>query len=214
MATLGAVSDHLPEALRALHADAATARPGGRTARIGEAVMAATLDELSEVGYAALRIEAVAARAGVNKTTIYRRWGNKAGLVATALIERQAEAVPAPDTGDLRQDVLTLLTLVRDALKTPWFSILMREVGPRTGQGGGVGDVLDKLWPERLRSSRVIFERAIARGDLSPDADPDFLIEAMSGPLYFRLLIDRPLDDDFLEKATDLFLDGARASST
>ncbi len=66
---------------------------------MGQAVLDATIAELSEVGYAALRIESVAERAGVNKTTIYRRWGDKAGLVATAFIDRRDEFAPPPAAG-------------------------------------------------------------------------------------------------------------------
>ncbi|MFJ7078942.1 TetR/AcrR family transcriptional regulator [Streptomyces sp. NPDC098781] len=199
------------ERVRHLHADAATARPGGRTARVGEAVIDATLAELGDVGYAALRIDSVAERAGVSKTTIYRRWGDKAGLVATAFIERQSEIAPPPDTGDLREDLLLHLREVREVLYTPWITALVREVGPRSSDVTGVREVLDKIWPERFRLSRAIFARAVERGDLPADIAPGFLLEALSGPLYFRwLMLGQPLSDEFLERTADLVLDGTR----
>ncbi|MCX4511108.1 TetR/AcrR family transcriptional regulator [Streptomyces sp. NBC_01619] len=200
--------------VRHLHADTATARPGGRTARVGQAVIDATIAELGDVGYAALRIDSVAERAGVNKTTIYRRWGDKAGLVATAFIERQSESAPPPDTGDLREDLLLHLGEIREVLYTPWITALVQEVGPRTSEKNDVREVLDRIWPERFRLSRTIFVRAVERGDLPADADPDFLLEALAGPLYFRrLMLGRPLGDDFLEKTADLVLHGARPES-
>jgi AcrR family transcriptional regulator len=203
------------EEVRHLHADAATVRPGGRTARVRQAVIDATIAELSEVGYAALRIETVAERAGVNKTTIYRRWGNKPALVATAFLERHRDVVPPPDTGSLYDDLLTLLIDMRSGLQTPWVAVLLREVGPRSPHSDGVHEVLDKIWPARFRSSRVIFERAIERGELPADTDPDFLIEVLSGPLYFRwLMLGHPLSDEFLQRTAAFVLGGARASHT
>lgn len=208
------MTNSVQQQVRHLHADAATARPGGRTARVGQAVMDATIAELGEVGYAALRIDSVAERAGVNKTTIYRRWGDKAGLVATAFIERQSEIAPPPDTGGLREDLMAHLREIREVLYTPWITALVREVGPRTSEKNDVREVLDKIWPERFKLSRTIFVRAMERGDLPADADPDFLLEALSGPLYFRwLMLGRQLSDDFLEKTADLVLNGARSGT-
>lgn len=194
------------------NADAATSRPGGRTARTGRAVMDATVAELGEVGYAALRIESVAERAGVNKTTIYRRWGDKAALVAAAFVERQGEASPPVDTGDLREDLAAFLREVRRAFDSPWITALIRETGPRSTGDNGIHEVLDKIWPARFALSRAIFTRAIARGDLPPHADPDFLVEAAAGPLYFRwLFLGRELTDDFLARTADLVIRGAAA---
>lgn len=193
-----------------MRADSATARPGGRTARIGRAVMDATIAELGEVGYAALRVESVAERAGVNKTTIYRRWGDKAGLVATAFVERQEELSPPPDTGDLREDLLSFLREVRRGFESPWITALIRETGPRSGGDDGIHEVLDRIWPARFARSREIFVVAMARGDLPPHLDPDFLVEAAAGPLYFRwLLLGRELTDDFLVRTAELVLRGA-----
>ncbi|UGQ09135.1 TetR/AcrR family transcriptional regulator [Yinghuangia sp. ASG 101] len=190
--------------------DAATARPGGRTARTGRAVMDATIAELGEVGYAALRIESVAERAGVNKTTIYRRWGDKANLVAAAFIERQGEVSPPVDTGDLREDLLAFLREVRKAFQSPWITALIRETGPRSTGDDGIHEVLDKIWPARFALSRAIFVNAVERGDLPPDTDPDFLVQATAGPLYFRqLFLGHELTDDFLARTADLVLRGA-----
>src|SRR5579875_1434180 len=155
--------------VRHLHADAATARPGGRTARVAKAVVQATLDELSEVGYREFRIESVAERAGVNKTTIYRRWGSRERLVGTALIETQGALVPIPDRGEVRADLITLLKEIRRALRTPWIAALIKELTVRPADGDGLHVVLDRLWAERFRLSGQVVERAIARGELPSD---------------------------------------------
>ncbi|MBF8188684.1 TetR/AcrR family transcriptional regulator [Nonomuraea sp. K274] len=179
---------------------------------VGEAVIDATIAELSEVGYAALRVDAVAERAGVNKTTIYRRWGNKVGLVSTALIERRGQLVPPADTGSLRGDLIELLKEIRLGLKVPWVTALQREAGPRTSANADLYELLDMFWPARFKVSGVVFERAIERGELPAGTDPGFLLEVISGPLYFHwLMLGHPLDDDFLERVADFVLHGAQA---
>ncbi|MFB4279553.1 TetR/AcrR family transcriptional regulator [Nonomuraea sp. MTCD27] len=201
-----------PQDVQHLHADAATVRPGGRTARVREAVIDATIAELSEVGYAALRVDAVAERAGVNKTTIYRRWGNKVGLVSTALIERRGQLVPPADTGSLRGDLIELLNEIRLGLNVPWVVALQREAGPRTAANADLYELLDRFWPARFKVSGVVFERAVERGELPAGTDPGFLLEMVSGPLYFHwLMLGHPLDDDFLERVADFVLHGAQA---
>ena len=74
-------------------------RPGGRSARVRADVIAATLAELGERGYAALSLDSVARRAGVHKTTLYRRWGTREELVLEAMLERAGEHISVPDTG-------------------------------------------------------------------------------------------------------------------
>ncbi|MBE1533710.1 TetR/AcrR family transcriptional regulator [Actinomadura algeriensis] len=194
-----------------LHTDAATKRPGGRTARTAKAVLDATIAELGDVGYAALRIESVAERAGVNRATIYRRWGDKPSLVAAAFTARQVETSPPTDTGDLLEDLLSFLREVRRGFDSPWIAALIRETGPGTADNAGLREALDKIWPARFRLSREIFVRAVERGDLPAHADPDELVEAAAGPLYFRrLMLGRPLTDDFLRRTAALVIAGAR----
>ena len=71
-------------------------RPGGRSARVRAAVLEATLDQLAESGYDGLSFEAVAVRAGVHKTTLYRRWSDRTALVLDAMLELSSQTVPVP----------------------------------------------------------------------------------------------------------------------
>ncbi|MFI0353335.1 TetR/AcrR family transcriptional regulator [Actinomadura sp. 9N407] len=205
--------DQPADQAKQLRADAATRRPGGRTARTAEAVLDATITELGAVGYAALRIETVAERAGVNRATIYRRWGDKPSLVAAAFTARQAEVSPPADTGDLYEDLLSFLREVRRGFDSPWITALIKETGPRTADDDGLRQALDKIWPARFHLSREIFVRAVERGDLPAGVDPDFLVQATAGPLYFRwLMLGHPLTDDFLRHTAALVIAGARRS--
>ncbi|MCX2963225.1 TetR/AcrR family transcriptional regulator [Gordonia aquimaris] len=201
----------LKAALRQFNADAATTRSGGRTARVGEAVIDAALIELSERGYANIRIDDVAARAGVNKTTIYRRWGSKSRLIATALVERHAEMNPIPDTGDVHADALTLLKEIWESLRAPWVAPLIAEATTQRSIGATdeVRTVLTELLSSRYRHSKSIFERAIARGELPQSANPELLLEAMCGPVYYRgLVVGLPVDDAYLKSVVQLVLSG------
>uniref|UniRef100_UPI002453FE81 TetR/AcrR family transcriptional regulator n=1 Tax=Nocardia wallacei TaxID=480035 RepID=UPI002453FE81 len=96
-----------------------TLRPGGRTARVREAVLRAAGDLLAESGFAGLDLAEVAARAGVGKTTVYRRWRTPAGLVADVLTEMAETSLPHADTGSLRGDLLANARLVAETLTDP-----------------------------------------------------------------------------------------------
>ena len=91
-------------------------RTGGRSERVREAVLAAALHELTVNGYAALSVEAVASRAGVNKTTIYRRWPTLDDLLVDALMTWSHDAIPGPDTGSIETDLLALGRELADQL--------------------------------------------------------------------------------------------------
>src|SRR4029453_1831526 len=84
---------------------AGSLRPGGRTARTRAAVFEAALDELAERGWDQVRVETIAARARVHKTTVYRRWGSKDRLVAEALEAAADSRIQVPDRGDVGQEL-------------------------------------------------------------------------------------------------------------
>ena len=86
-------------------------RTGGRSARVREAILTAAFGELIDNGYAALSMEAVASRAGVNKTTIYRRWPTLDDLLVDALMEWSHDAFPDHNTGSIETDLLALRSL-------------------------------------------------------------------------------------------------------
>jgi AcrR family transcriptional regulator len=176
-------------------------RPGGRSARVREATLAATLDELAAVGYGELTVEGIARRAGVHKTTLYRRWGGVEALVLEAMLERARERVPVRDTGSLRGDLLALARAVVRNMTTPENEALIRAaaVDPT------LADSMRRFWDERFALDGEIVERAIERGELPAGTDPKLVIETLLGPLYFRLLVTRePCDDAFVERVVDI----------
>jgi AcrR family transcriptional regulator len=186
------------------------ARPGGRSARVRAAVQAATLDELAAAGYSDLTIEAVAERAGVHRTTIYRRWPDKRSLVLGALLDYAADQLPIPDTADLRRDLRLLGQAIDSDLRRPQvYALLCTMVADRPGSSE-LSDVRTQLWTDRRRHAQAIPQRAIERGELPADTDPAALIDMLAGPIYLRRFIqDRPMTaieiDELATRVVDAF---------
>jgi AcrR family transcriptional regulator len=162
-------------------------RLGGRSARVRTAVLAAAVEELAASGMAGLSIQAVARRAQVHKTTLYRRWGSREALVLEALRQQARENVPVPDTGDLREDLIRLATAaVRNAVANePILRASISELAHNTA----VAEVTRQFWQERLALDGHIVHRAIERGEIPPGTDASAVIEGVLGPLHLRFLI-------------------------
>jgi AcrR family transcriptional regulator len=187
-------------------------RPGGRTARVRAAVLTATLDELAEVGYDDLSIDAVAGRAGVHKTTVYRRWPTKPDLVLDATRQRGAQLVPVPDTGSFPRDLEALAQAVAASLATPADQRMSRNLIAASNASPTPDDHSVTFWAERMRLNGQIVERAIARGELPQNIDPNLVIEALLGPLFMRLLMTgEPITADVASDIARLVAAGAPA---
>jgi AcrR family transcriptional regulator len=185
-------------------------RVQGRSARVLEAVLDAALEELGRVGYRALRIEDVAAKSGVNKTTIYRRWPTKMELIGSVL-EHAKEPPTVFDTGSLEGDVRASLYEIRERLHDPRHLAIMRAVMAER-MDPEVNEVVAQLRERYAVVRRQIFERAIARGELSPTVDPQSLLDLMSAPIVTRIVHqNREADDAFLEFLTTVICAGAKS---
>jgi AcrR family transcriptional regulator len=155
-----------------------------KTASITEAA----LEVLAETGYAKLSMEAVAKRAGVGKSALYRRWPGKQEMVTSALGELSVPAVPQPDTGTLRGDIEVLLRAMHDWLTHPLIARILpdlsaaavREPELATWMRIAVGD-------PRREAARAVLDRAAARGELA--ASPDLALDLLGAPIYWRLSV-------------------------
>jgi AcrR family transcriptional regulator len=184
-------------------------RPGGRSARVRSAALAATLAELAETGYSALSLESVARRAGVHKTTLYRRWGNREELVLEAMLARAGERISVPDTGSVRDDLLELARTAAANAASPEVAAMSRAVAAQSPHDDRLAAASRRFWAERLALDEVIVERAIARGEAAPGTDPRRVIEAVLGPIHLRLLLTgEPVDSPFLEGMVALVVAG------
>src|SRR5215207_3585901 len=133
--------------------DTAVARPGGRTARVRATVLDATVAELVEHGYAALSVEGVAVRAGVNKTTVYRRWGGKDSLLVDAVETFAAAEADVPDSGDIDKDLRLWAGSILRTLTGPVSGALVRAVFGGAGDSPQVRDLRHRFW--LIRSTLV-----------------------------------------------------------
>jgi len=176
---------------------------------VRRAVLDATLAELGDVGLAELTLEGVARRAAVHKTTIYRRWGTRERLVLEAMLEQARVGVPVPDTGSLYTDLLALGLGAAATAATPQSQTVLRTVvalGPRDPDTAAASRA---FWVERLSMDAAIVERALARCEVPPDTRPPEVIEAVLGPVYFRLLVTtEPVDDEYVGRVVDRVVAG------
>lgn len=188
-------------------------KPHLRGEPIVREVLDSTIHRLAEVGYGALRIEDVAARAGVNKTTVYRRYPTKQELVRAALMAMTTERFQTPDTGSLRGDLLACAERV---------AYFMGSV-----EGGCMSRVLvvDRLDPElsdivsAIREAndakpKVLFERAVARGEIGSSEHATMLVRTLIGALHNKIHVHQePVTPEYREKLVDMLLGGVLAMS-
>ncbi|MDT9686335.1 TetR-like C-terminal domain-containing protein [Streptomyces sp. TRM76323] len=173
-----------------------------------QAVLAATVDLLAAEGLAGATVAAVARAAGVHETSVYRRWKTRENLIHEALTSRLDATLPIPDTGDVREDLSRFFGALADLLSGPYGPALLRLSVERD-------DTLDDrrrpYWTERLSRAAVMVRRGVDRGELAAATDPDLVIEAVSGPLFARVLLsDTPVDMPVVHRLIALALDGAR----
>jgi AcrR family transcriptional regulator len=184
-------------------------RPGGRSARVRAAAITATLAELAESGYSALSLESVARRAGVHKTTLYRRWGTREDLVLEAMLERAGERVSVPDTGSLREDLLELARTAAANAASPEVAAMARAAVAQMPHDSRLAAANHRFWDERLALDGAIVEQAIERGEVAAETRPRQVIESVLGPIHLRLLLTgEPINDAFLSGIVDVVVDG------
>nr|WP_251060223.1 TetR/AcrR family transcriptional regulator [Streptomyces sp. ISL-100] len=168
-----------------------TVRPGGRTAKVRAAVLEATQEALVEAGFHGLNLDRVAAHAGVGKTTVYRRWGSAAGLVADLLRDMAEQSVPAADTGSLEGDLLANARLVRQTLTDPRMGPLFQAVIAAAACDEECARALNGFYATRIREWSPCVERAAGRGEVPAGTDAGEVIRAVSAPLYYRFAVSR-----------------------
>ncbi|TVT54092.1 TetR/AcrR family transcriptional regulator [Amycolatopsis rhizosphaerae] len=166
-------------------------RPGGRSARIQQAVHQAVRDLQDELGRAELTVPMIADRAGVTPSTIYRRWGDLTELLSDVAVERLRPQAPPADRGNLHDDLMT------------WASEFLEEVSSPTGRAF----IVDALGgdPERGNAGQcsaftaeavgIILGRAAARGERTPSIE--MVLDHVVAPITYRVLFrsDRLWDD-------------------
>jgi AcrR family transcriptional regulator len=175
-------------------------------------VLDATVAELVEHGFAGLTVEAVAKRAGVNKTTIYRRWGGRAGLIVDAVETFAAAQVDLPDTGTIEEDLRLWARSVLKTLTGPTSGALVRAVFSGAGDSSVVRELRHRFWLTRAALVRPMIDQAVRRGQLPIGTDADEVIRHVGAPLYYRLLVlAQPLSGEAADLAAAVATTAAKA---
>lgn len=194
-------------------AETSAQRPPGRprSVRAHQSILDAALQLLTESGFEGMSIEAVAARAGVGKTTIYRRWDSKEELVADAIERLRGEEFLVPDTGNFLRDVGEL---VGQKVSVVSGSYDGRTLARLIGAAASNPRFMDLYWknyvsPRREALARAI-ERAKERGEIRADADAEMVMDLIGGALLYRLLVrpEGPEPEEYLRRALKVIRQG------
>jgi AcrR family transcriptional regulator len=178
-------------------------------------ILKAACELVDEVGYANLTIEGIAARACVGKTTIYRRWPNKASIVMDAILEEVSPKIPFPDTGDTREDIRRQMRALLKELSGPMgrkIALLLAN----SQLDKEMAEAFRTRWIELRRAeAREVIRRGVERGELRRDIDAEALVDALYGPVYFRLLGGHaPLTSKYADALVELVMSGAAQSDS
>ena len=180
----------------------------GRPPAAGTAdrVLTAALELLAREGYAGLTLNVLAARAGVAKTTILRRWGSKAAIAAAAVERLALHSVDLPESGTLRGDLKALQERAV-AVFTEGDGRFVPRLIRESGHHPEIADLLHTVIHTRRLAYHRVLGRAIARHELDPDVDQDVIIDVLMGPIWTRLLITRdPITDALIDEIVDVVI--------
>jgi TetR/AcrR family transcriptional regulator, regulator of autoinduction and epiphytic fitness len=162
-----------------------------RIERTRRLVLEATLALLAESGYGAVTIEAVAARSGVAKSTIYRHWPGRVELIHDAFLELKPPHAP-PAEGDVREQVIAVLEeLARTAAESQWSRCLPSLIDA-AAHDPEARRLHSQISAAGRRSMVDLLAAGVANGDLPADLDPELMAEALAGPILLRLLFSLP----------------------
>jgi AcrR family transcriptional regulator len=197
-----------------MQADAAGRQMGRpRDARADRAILETTLELIAECGVHGFRTEDVAARAGVGKGAIYRRYSSKDELVTAAVAALVNEEIAVPDTGTTREDLLVLMREAVELYRSSLPARLMPNlVGAMAEQPELARAVRDGFLAARRSALSEVLRRGVERGDLRSDLDLELALDVLGGPLFYRLLVTGgSLDEQLAEGVADLILRGFAA---
>ncbi len=190
--------------------------PSGAAVRrpsVTEALQRALFREWSVTGYGALSLEAVAARAGVGKASLYRRWKSKGAMVADCLGAVGLEITEVPDTGSLEGDLRALLRSFRRVLRHPLARRIVPDIHAEMTRSSTLEASIRHLQADRRARGAVILGRAIDRGELDASADIELASDLIAAPIYWRMIVTAGrADRAYLDRLTRALLAALKAS--
>ena len=188
-------------------------RPPGRprSEHARQAILHSTLKVLAENGFSEFTIEGVADRAAVGKATVYRWWPDKGALIADAFASSTTHRLRFPDTGSVHKDLSRQMRQLIKVLCSREGRIVSAMLAAGQADPTLLTAFRDRFMMPRRQEAYTILRRAIRRGELRRDVDPDLLLDSLYGPIYMRFLIrhDR-LTTDFVDRLSAVVLAGVR----
>ena len=174
-------------------------RPGGRTAAVSNAIRAAVEELVAEKGSERVTIPMVAERAGVNPTTVYRRWPDAATMINDLATYRLDPDRPLPNTGDLRSDIVAWASEILKHYRKPINAAILR------GGAAVAGDDESDCLHGRLDEAAILVQRAGDAGDVSAQD----VIDHVLAPIIYRVIfLPSTLTEDYAQRVTNtLFAD-------
>jgi len=170
-------------------------------------VLEAALRIVAERGVKALTMEGLAREARVAKQTIYRWWPGTASVLLEAAVDRAAAVVALPETGDPLKDIEVFLTLTYEAAGRPPLAEVLRAMASEAQRDPAALDIFQRFTQERRRLLRTLIDRAASAGAILRPGDPDALVDAAFGALWYRLLVGhRPVDGALAQSVLDVLL--------
>ncbi len=153
----------------------------------------AAAELLLQRGFDRTTVDDVAARAGVGKATVYRRWPSKEDLAVAAMETLYSAEMPEPDTGSIRTDLAASYRAVLTFVNTPEGEAFLRTSIAESVRDGRIAALYRSSTERREQQSRATFERAIARGEVRPEIDVDSAVQWLGGLLAIRAITHRPM---------------------
>ncbi|MGW7411089.1 TetR/AcrR family transcriptional regulator C-terminal ligand-binding domain-containing protein [Streptomyces sp. NPDC054863] len=191
-----------------------TVRPGGRTARVREAVLGTAGDLLAEHGFTALDLAEISRIAGVGKTTVYRRWGTPGALAADLLDDMAEQSLPRARTGSAEKDLRENARLVVRTLTDPRQGRLFKSLIAASLCNDQAARALHRFYAVRITEWAGCVTDAVERGELPAGTDPRRVVAAVSAPLYYAFLnTGEPLDETAADRAAAAAVAAARAGA-
>lgn len=173
------------------------------------AVLDAARELVVERGYAAATIEAIAAKSGVAKTTIYRSWPNRAALLVELLFEIANEVAPPPTVRPSLDALRTELHLAAIAAGGLTGQLLNSLLGEAQSDPQVRRALLDGLFYPRSGASMNAIREAQAAGELRADVPPEIAVDLMFGPMFYRMFVQHePLNEQFIQQLLKFTLEG------
>jgi AcrR family transcriptional regulator len=186
-----------------------------RSDSVRRAILNATLQLLDKVGYAKLTVEGVAAMAQAGKATIYRWWSSKPRLVCEALMEETDPDLPMTDTGSVREDFRRQMQNVAQLFNSAKGKRIAMIIGVAQEEPEVLDSFRSQFLMARRSEAQQILQRGIRRGELRGEVFSDVALDALYGPLFYRLMVEQgSISHEYVEALCDVVMGGLLRDTT